>query len=72
MRSWHGWRSAPAEWKYIHLGVLLALSAVVVHGLVDVPYLKNDLSLEFWSLLCLSFAPAAVMATTAGATKAAP
>ena len=72
MRSWHGWRSASAEWKYIHLGVLLALLAVVVHGLVDVPYLKNDLSLEFWSLLCLSFAPAAVMATTADAAKAAP
>jgi hypothetical protein len=35
---------------------LLALVAVIVHGLVDVPYFKNDLSLEFWTLLALSWA----------------
>jgi len=29
---------------------------MVVHGLVDVPYWKNDLSLEFWVLLALSWA----------------
>jgi hypothetical protein len=30
--------------------------AVVVHGLVDVPYFKNDLSLEFWTLVGLTWA----------------
>jgi O-antigen ligase len=55
--AWRGWRQA-AEWKTVHLGVLLAFVAVVVHGLVDVPYWKNDLSLEFWTLLSLSLAPA--------------
>jgi len=27
-----------------------------VHGLVDVPYFKNDLSLEFWTLIAIAFA----------------
>jgi putative inorganic carbon (hco3(-)) transporter len=58
--SWRGWRSAPSGWRAIHLGVLLALVAVVVHGLVDVPYWKNDLSVELWTLLSLSLAPAAL------------
>ena len=30
--------------------------AVVVHVLVDVPYFKNDLSLEFWVLVGLAWA----------------
>jgi hypothetical protein len=30
--------------------------ALVVHGLVDVPYFKNDLSLEFWTLVGLAWA----------------
>ena len=51
--SWHGWASAEGEWRPIFLGVLLALLAIVVHGLVDVPYFKNDLSLEFWALMGL-------------------
>ncbi len=60
--SWRGWRSAPPGWRVVHLGVLLALVAVVVHGLVDVPYWKNDLSLEFWTILSLSLALAALPA----------
>jgi len=54
--SWRGWRSGSAEWRPFHLGVLLALVAVLVHGLVDVPYFKNDLSLEFWTLLAITWA----------------
>lgn len=54
--AWRGWRSSSGYWGPIHLGVLLALAGILVHGLVDVPYLKNDLSLEFWVLLALSFA----------------
>ncbi len=50
------WRHGPAAWRPLQLGVALALLAVVVHGLVDVPYWKNDLSLEFWTLLALSWA----------------
>lgn len=54
--SWRGWRQGPAEWRAYHLGVFLALIAVVVHGLVDVPYFKNDLSLEFWTIICVMWA----------------
>jgi O-antigen ligase len=54
--SWRGWRKGPEGWRAYHLGVLLALVAVVVHGLVDVPYFKNDLSLLFWTLIGLTWA----------------
>ena len=51
-----GWRSAELAWRPLYLGVILAVGAIVVHGLVDVPYWKNDLSLEFWTLVGLSWA----------------
>lgn len=51
-----GWRQATAEWRPLQLGVLLALVDIIIHGLVDVPYWKNDLSLEFWVLVGLSWA----------------
>ena len=54
--SWQGWRHGSAGWRPYQLGILLALVAVVVHGLVDVPYFKNDLSLEFWTLIAITYA----------------
>ncbi len=39
--------------KYLILGLFSAMIAIVVHGLVDVPYFKNDLSAMFWILLAL-------------------
>jgi O-antigen ligase len=54
--SWSGWRSPERDWAPLHLGVFLALIGIVVHGLVDVPYFKNDLSLEFWVLVALTYA----------------
>lgn len=54
--AWRGWRVVDAGWRPFELGVLLALVAIVVHGLVDVPYFKNDLSFEFWVLLAISWA----------------
>ncbi len=56
--SWRGRRSGAPEWRPIHFGVLLALVAVLVHGLVDVPYFKNDLAFEFWALVALTIAGA--------------
>lgn len=35
------------------LGMLLFIVAMVVHGLIDIPYLKNDLALVFWIVLAL-------------------
>jgi len=39
--------------KYLALGLLTAMIAIIIHGLVDVPYFKNDLSLMFWILFAL-------------------
>jgi O-antigen ligase len=54
--SWRGWTSGPAGWRAIQLGIVLAMVAIIVHGLVDVPYFKNDLALEFWAFLGLAWA----------------
>jgi O-antigen ligase len=51
-----GWRRCQDSWRPIQLGVLLAMVAVIAHGLVDVPYWKNDLSLMFWTLLAMTWA----------------
>lgn len=42
---------AKGEYWYASLAVV---GAIVVHGLVDVPYFKNDLATLFWLLLFLS------------------
>ena len=39
--------------KILSVGLLAALVYIFVHGLVDVPYFKNDLSAEFWILAAL-------------------
>jgi O-antigen ligase len=54
--GWRGWRTHPPDWRPYDLGVMLVLVAMVVHGLVDVPFFKNDLSFEFWALLGLLWA----------------
>jgi O-antigen ligase len=54
--GWSGWHRAAAGWRPYELGVLLAMVAVVSHGMVDVPYFKNDLSLEFWALIGILWA----------------
>ena len=41
--------------RAVPLGVCLALVAIVVHGLVDVPFFKNDLSLQYFALLGLQW-----------------
>jgi len=54
--GWRGWRSPGTGWRPYELGTLLAMVAVIVHGMVDVPYFKNDLSLEFWTLVGILWA----------------
>jgi len=39
--------------KYIALGLFSAMIVIVVHGLVDVPYFKNDLAVMFWLFFAL-------------------
>ncbi|MFH1668238.1 MAG: O-antigen ligase family protein [Candidatus Komeilibacteria bacterium] len=35
----------------LNLGILGFFSVIIIHGLVDVPYFKNDLSLVFWLII---------------------
>lgn len=51
-----GWIRGSRTWRPYQLGVFLFLVAIVVHGLVDVPFFKNDLSLQFWAFLGLAAA----------------
>jgi O-antigen ligase len=37
--------------RFIVLGLGAAMIAILVHGLVDVPYFKNDLAVFFWLLI---------------------
>jgi O-antigen ligase len=38
---------------FLSLGLLSAIIIIIVHGLVDVPYFKNDLSCLFWILMAI-------------------
>ncbi|HEX9664550.1 MAG TPA: O-antigen ligase family protein, partial [Patescibacteria group bacterium] len=42
------------ENKLINIGLLGAMISILVHGLVDVPYFKNDLAVLFWILIALN------------------
>ena len=41
------------SYKLITLGILAAMITVVIHGLIDVPYFKNDLAVLFWLIIGL-------------------
>lgn len=40
----------------IALGLAVIFIAILIHGLVDVPYFKNDLAMMFWIFIGLAFA----------------
>jgi len=39
---------------FIILGLLGAITTIIVHGLVDVPYFKNDLVILFWLFIAMT------------------
>ncbi|MCD4694116.1 O-antigen ligase family protein [bacterium] len=39
--------------KYLSLGLASAVIVILTHGLVDVPYFKNDLAIIFWIIVAL-------------------
>ena len=41
------------ERNFLALGLFGAMLVILIHGLVDVPYFKNDLSALFWILIAL-------------------
>ena len=53
---WRGWRAWPRMRDFYRPALWGALAALVmwtVHGIVDSPYWKNDMSVEFWLLAAL-------------------
>ncbi|MDO8592658.1 MAG: O-antigen ligase family protein [bacterium] len=46
-------RSNLTNEKFLIIGFIGAMVVIVVHGLVDVPYFKNDLAVMFWLLLAM-------------------
>ena len=50
--------AADSPWarKLEILGAMASMAALLVHGLVDVPYFKNDLALLFWIIYALGLA----------------
>lgn len=39
--------------RYLALGLMSSMIVIIIHGLVDVPYFKNDLSILFWIFFAL-------------------
>lgn len=66
MLQWKGWRAWPSvepsqrSWLW---GALGGMVLWFVHGLVDSPYWKNDMSVEFWIMAALIFTVAAKQAS---------
>lgn len=48
-----GLRLVKKENNFLVLGLVGAMVVIVVHGLVDVPYFKNDLAIMFWILIAM-------------------
>lgn len=48
-----GLKQLQASPDWITLGVLAAMITVLIHGLIDVPYFKNDLAVLFWLIVAL-------------------
>ncbi len=41
--------------RVLSIGLLGMLVALIVHGMIDVPYFKNDQALAFWVILGVHF-----------------
>lgn len=51
---WGIWQGIKHRKQPMALSLLLFVVALVLHGLIDIPYLKNDLALVFWMILAVS------------------
>lgn len=48
------WKGIKERKNPVALALLLFIAAIVSHGLIDIPYLKNDLALMFWMIYAIS------------------
>lgn len=46
-------KNGAAKELWVRAGVVAAMATILVHGLVDVPYFKNDLAMLFWLIIAL-------------------
>jgi O-antigen ligase len=46
-------RGFSTQRNWLTLGIMAAMVTVIIHGLIDVPYFKNDLSMLFWIIISL-------------------
>ena len=53
VRPWRALTKAVGLYRPVLWGVGTGFAMVAIHGIVDSPYWKNDLSLEFWILAAL-------------------
>ncbi|HYF04874.1 MAG TPA: O-antigen ligase family protein [Patescibacteria group bacterium] len=47
------WQGIKNKQNTVRLGLMLVIVVMIIHGLLDTPYLKNDLAAQFWILLAL-------------------
>ena len=62
---WRGWRALPQTEGFYRVamwGVVGSLVLWGIHGLVDSPYWKNDMSVEFWVVAAIELAAIGSMA----------
>jgi O-antigen ligase len=64
-RGWVAWAASAGFHRALLWGVLGSLVLWITHGLVDSPYWKNDMSVEFWILAALQVSSLAAMARPA-------
>ncbi|MBI3290729.1 O-antigen ligase family protein [Candidatus Falkowbacteria bacterium] len=43
----------PPAVNWLNLGIMTAMVTIIVHGMIDVPYFKNDLAILFWIIIGL-------------------
>lgn len=48
---WYGFKNRAKPYAF---GLLLFLTALLAHGLIDIPYFKNDLAMIFWLIVALA------------------
>ncbi len=52
---WGAYRIWQHQDRIMGAGLLAMLVVFLVHGMIDVPYFKNDLAMEFWMICALVF-----------------
>lgn len=69
VRGVRWWRSVGLADRAVYWGSLVALGMIAVHGFVDTPYFKNDMSAEFWLVAAIQVALVAAIAKPAPETE---